>query len=113
MEAFRSHPRIGEHHAGKATTATSAAWSAGEQRDVQSADDDVKRAIADGNRRYEECFGRIFIVCATGKPPAEILTILERRLSNDDETELKESAAEQEQIMQLRLKKWLSQREAE
>jgi len=112
MEAFRSHPRIGERQAEKATTATSAAWSAGEQRDVQSAEDDVKRAIADGNRRYEERFGRIFIVCATGKQPAEILAILQSRLRNDDETELKESAAEQEQILELRLKKWLSQQEA-
>ena len=112
IEAFRSHPRIGERHAEKATTAASAAWSASEQRDVQSAEDDVKRAIADGNRRYEERFGRIFIVCATGRQPTEILAILERRLGNDDETELKESAAEQKQIMQLRLKKWLSQQEA-
>jgi len=112
MEAFRSHPRIGERHAEKATTAASAAWSAGEQRDVQSAEGDVKRALAEGNRKYEERFGRIFIVCATGRQPTEILTILEQRLGNDDEAELKESAGEQEQILQLRLKKWLSQQEA-
>ncbi|MBS1801280.1 MAG: 2-oxo-4-hydroxy-4-carboxy-5-ureidoimidazoline decarboxylase [Acidobacteria bacterium] len=109
MEAFNSHPRIGERHAANATTATSAAWSAGEQHNVQSAVDEVKRAIADGNRRYEERFGRIFIVCATGKQPAEILATLNRRLANDDETELKESADEQEKILQLRLKKWLMQ----
>jgi OHCU decarboxylase len=112
MEAFRSHPRIGERHAERTTTAASAAWSAGEQRDVQLAEDDVKRALVDGNRKYEERFGRIFIVCAAGKKPAEILAILERRLGNDDAMELKESADEQEQILQLRLKKWLSQQEA-
>jgi OHCU decarboxylase len=109
MEAFRSHPRIGERHAEKATTATSAAWSAGEQRDVQQGDDAIKQAIADGNLRYEERFGRIFIVCATGRQPSEILAILNRRLNNNDEAELKESANEQEKILQLRLKKWLMQ----
>ena len=109
MEAFRSHPRIGERHAEKATTEVSAAWSAAEQRDVQDANDEIKQAIADGNKRYEERFGRIFIVCATGKQPIEILTVLNRRLGNSDETELKESAGEQEKILQLRLRKWLIQ----
>ncbi|MBS1822562.1 MAG: 2-oxo-4-hydroxy-4-carboxy-5-ureidoimidazoline decarboxylase [Acidobacteria bacterium] len=109
MEAFRSHPRIGERHAEKATTAVSAEWSEGEQHDVQNAEEAIKQAIADGNRLYEERFGRIYIVCATGKRPAEILEILSRRLRNDDETELQESASEQEKILQLRLKKWLKQ----
>jgi OHCU decarboxylase len=109
MEAFRSHPRIGEHHAEKTTTSTSAAWSEGEQRGVQYAEDKIKRAIADGNKQYEERFGRIFIVCATGKQPAEILAILNRRLDNNNEFELKESVAEQEKILQLRIRKWLSQ----
>ena len=57
---------------------------------------------------YEERFGRIFIVCASGKQPAEMLQILERRLSNDPAEELLESAAQQQQIMQLRLRKWLA-----
>lgn len=109
MEAFRSHPRIGERHAEKATTAASAAWSASEQHQVQSTDEGFKQAIVNGNKRYEERFGRIFIVCATGKQPAEILEILDRRLGNDDKTELRESACEQEKILQLRLKKWLKQ----
>lgn len=107
MEAFRSHPRIGERHAERNTTATSAAWSAAEQKNVQEADIAVRRAIEQGNGRYEERFGRIFIVCASGKQPAEILAILERRLANDDQAELRESANQQAQILQLRLRKWL------
>ncbi|MDE1177954.1 MAG: 2-oxo-4-hydroxy-4-carboxy-5-ureidoimidazoline decarboxylase [Edaphobacter sp.] len=106
-EAFRSHPRIGERHADRATTAASAKWSEGEQRGVAESEDAVKRAIAEGNRRYEERFGRIFIVCATGKKPEEILSILERRLANNEAMEMRESAAQQEEIMQLRLAKWL------
>jgi 2-oxo-4-hydroxy-4-carboxy-5-ureidoimidazoline decarboxylase len=61
-----------------------------------------------GHRVYEERFGRIFIVCASQKQPAELLSILERRLNNDPAEELLESAAQQQQIMQLRLRKWLA-----
>lgn len=111
IEAFRSHPRIGEHHAERATTETSAAWSTTEQQAVRKADDAIRHAIAEGNRRYETRFGRIFIICASGRTPSEILKDLDRRLMNDDETEMKESAAQQEQILQLRLKKWLSPEE--
>jgi 2-oxo-4-hydroxy-4-carboxy-5-ureidoimidazoline decarboxylase len=112
MEAFRSHPRIGERHAEKATTAASAAWSAAEQKNVQGAGAEVRREIEEGNRIYEERFHRIFIVCASGRQPEKILAILKQRLKNDDATELLESAAQQAQILQLRLRKWLGQQEA-
>lgn len=108
LEAFRSHPRIGERQAEKSTQ-VSAAWSVAEQKNVQDATAVARQAIEEGNRRYEERFGRIFIVCAAGKQPSEILEILERRLDNDNDTELKESAAQQGQILELRLRKWLSQ----
>jgi OHCU decarboxylase len=111
VEAFRSHPRIGERHAEIETTAASKAWSAGEQTAVHKADAEIRRAIAEGNRRYEERFGRIFLVCASGKQPSEILGILQRRLANDDDTEMQESGAEQEQILQLRLRRWLGDQE--
>jgi OHCU decarboxylase len=107
IEAFRSHPRIGESPAAHAS-AQSAAWSSKEQSKVSAADDEVKLALGEGNRAYEQRFGRIFIVCATGKSFAEILEILNRRMSNDDKTELHEAAAQQRQIAQLRLKKWLN-----
>ena len=71
--------------------------------------DAVKTALAEANRKYENRFGHIFIVCATGKSGAEILAILRRRLENDKETELREAAEQQRQITQIRLKKWLSQ----
>ncbi len=107
MEAFRSHPRIGERHAERSTTAASAKWSSGEQRNVSESNDEVKQAIAEGNRAYEDRFGRIFIICASGKKPEEMLAALKQRLTNDDAAELQESAAQQEEIMQLRLHKWL------
>jgi 2-oxo-4-hydroxy-4-carboxy-5-ureidoimidazoline decarboxylase len=107
LEAFRSHPRIGERHAEKKTTAASAAWSRSEQSQMNDADAAILLRMREGHREYEERFGRIFIVCASGKQPAEMLRILEHRLTNDPAQELLESAAQQQQIMQLRLRKWL------
>jgi 2-oxo-4-hydroxy-4-carboxy-5-ureidoimidazoline decarboxylase len=107
LEAFRSHPRIGEKHAENKTTAASAAWSRSEQSQMNEADAAILLRMREGHREYEERFGRIFIVCASGKQPAEMLRILEHRLTNDPAQELLESAAQQQQIMQLRLRKWL------
>jgi OHCU decarboxylase len=107
LEAFRSHPRIGESQAPKAVLPQSAAWSEQEQRGAADVGDSVKSALAEGNRDYERRFSRIFIVCATGKSPEEILKILQRRLENDERTELHEAAEQQRQITQLRLRKWL------
>jgi 2-oxo-4-hydroxy-4-carboxy-5-ureidoimidazoline decarboxylase len=109
LEAFRSHPRIGEKHAQTKTTDASAAWSRSEQGQMKEADAAILLRMREGHRVYEERFGRIFIVCASGKQPAEILCILERRLTNEPAEELLESAAQQQQIMQLRLRKWLTE----
>jgi len=106
-EAFRSHPKIGESSAEQPEPARTAVWSATEQRGVATAAAEIKIALAEANREYERRFGRIFIVCATGKTGPEILEILERRLQNDDRTELYEAAEEQRQIARLRLEKWL------
>jgi 2-oxo-4-hydroxy-4-carboxy-5-ureidoimidazoline decarboxylase len=107
LEAFRSHPRIGESQAPKAALQRSVAWSAQEQQNVASADDSKRTALAEGNREYERRFSHIFIVCATGQSPAEILEILQRRMKNEEHTELQEASEQQRQITQIRLKKWL------
>ena len=106
QEAFDSHPRIGERHA-QAATAASLQSSAQEQSIAISADDAAKAALVEGNKRYEEKFGRIFLVRASGRSAAEILAILESRMANDDATELREAAEQQRQITELRLRRWL------
>jgi len=108
MEAFQSHPQIGESHGPPAASQQSTAWSRMEQQQVALAEEEVKLALAEGNRTYEKRFHRIFILCACGKSANEILEILRRRLQNDDKTELHEAAEQQRQITQIRLKKWLS-----
>ena len=109
LEAFASHPRIGQKHA-VAATAKSLAWSEGEQS-AASPDEVAKAALAEANRAYEERFHRIFIVCATGKTATQMLAILNQRMQNDPEAELLEAAEQQRQITQLRLRKWLEQEE--
>ena len=104
--AFDSHPRIGEQKA-KAATEESLKWSEGEQSAAQLTEN-TQAALALANQQYEKKFGRIFIVCATGKSAEQILTILQTRLSNDPATEQREAAEQQRQITQLRLRKWLA-----
>jgi 2-oxo-4-hydroxy-4-carboxy-5-ureidoimidazoline decarboxylase len=65
-------------------------------------------ALAEANQEYERRFGRVFIVCATGKSAPEMLEILRHRLRNDDAAEFREAAEEQRKITNIRLKKWLS-----
>jgi 2-oxo-4-hydroxy-4-carboxy-5-ureidoimidazoline decarboxylase len=105
QQAFDSHPLIGEHEAREAT-GRSLDWSAAEQ---STANPDVatKVDLSAANREYEAKFGRIFIICATGKTSAEMLSILHERLGNDARAELREAAEQQRQITQLRLRKWL------
>ena len=109
MEAFAHHPRIGRSVAPSNAPARSAQWSSKEQQKVGAAADNLLATLAEGNRAYEQRFNRIFIVCAAGKSAQTILDILQRRLRNDEQTELQESAEEQRQITTLRLKKWISE----
>lgn len=112
QEAFDSHPRIGERHAQAPASATSLHWSAAEQSVAQLSDDAAKAMLEQGNQAYEAKFGRIFIVCATGKTSQEILAILTHRLHNTAEMELHEAAEQQRQITHIRLQKWLAAEEA-
>jgi len=107
MEAFASHPRIGERHAAGAATARSMAWSGEEQRAAALNGDATKHALREANGQYERRFGRIFLICARGRTSEEILSNLEARMANDDETELLEAAEQQRQITAMRLQRWM------
>ena len=79
------------------------ALSTREQAGVDGAPDDVLDALAEGNRRYEETFGYIFIVCASGRSAEEMLAMLTARLGNDPAREIRVAAGEQAKITALRL----------
>jgi len=96
-EAFSHHPRI--------ESARAENWSSGEQAGIESASAPVQSALAEVNRAYEERFGHIYLVCATGMSAEELLALARKRLSNEPEAELAVAAEEQRRITQLRLKK--------
>ena len=102
-EAFSHHPKIGDRASLAARFPRTADLSAEEQRGVSRAAADTLDALAQGNRAYEEKFGYIFIVCATGKTAEEMLELLRTRLRNDAATELLIAAEEQARITELRL----------
>jgi OHCU decarboxylase len=106
-EAFRSHPRIGERNAPGVITSQSAAWARQEQAGIHAEDAAVFAELAKRNAEYEAQFGRVFLVCATGKSAAEMLETLKTRLNNDAEAEWREAALQQAQITHLRLRRWL------
>lgn len=109
LEAFEGHPKIGDLNSLKAKYANTKALASGEQAGAASASDAVLQALAEGNAAYEKRFGFIFIVCASGKSAEEMLQLLQQRLSNDLETELKIAAGEQAKITRLRLHKMLDE----
>ncbi|HNA97392.1 MAG TPA: 2-oxo-4-hydroxy-4-carboxy-5-ureidoimidazoline decarboxylase, partial [Chitinophagaceae bacterium] len=74
---------------------------------VNTATDVILNALAEGNRLYEEKFGYIFIVCASGKSAEEMLGMLNERLKNNPEDEIRIAADEQNKITLLRLEKLL------
>ncbi len=111
IEAFSHHPKIGDVASLRAKFATTANWASGEQSAVQSASEDVLRRLAEGNDLYERRFGYIFIVCATGKTADEMLALLEARIRNRSDEELRVAAGEQAKITRIRLGK-LFQEEA-
>jgi 2-oxo-4-hydroxy-4-carboxy-5-ureidoimidazoline decarboxylase len=107
LEAFAHHPRIGDMATLRAKFASTAAWAGEEQKGAAAAGEETLAALAAGNRAYEERFGYIFIVCATGKSAEEMLALLRARLPNPPEREQKIAAEEQRKITRLRLAKLL------
>lgn len=106
-EAFEHHPKIGDMDSLRKKFSGDQ-WAAGEQAAVERSSEDVLQQLADYNKEYEEKFGYIFIVCATGKSAEEMLALLMQRLNNDPGEEIEIAAAEQNKITQLRLQKLLN-----
>jgi 2-oxo-4-hydroxy-4-carboxy-5-ureidoimidazoline decarboxylase len=125
-QALSGHPRIGapesvgpasremDGPAGPAGPAMGApagpadreagAWSGREQAGVDRGDQELMRALAAGNQAYEQRFGHIYLVCATGRSGAELLALLQQRLGHDPAAEWRVVAAELEKINRIRLR---------
>ena len=104
-QALAAHPRIGERASGTSTEAT---WSRQEQASVAGADTDVQKALHDGNLAYEQRFGHVFLISASGRSALEMLTALRERLDNDPGTEEKVVTEELRKITRSRLERLLA-----
>jgi 2-oxo-4-hydroxy-4-carboxy-5-ureidoimidazoline decarboxylase len=102
--ALDGHPRIGANVKG-----THNASSAREQARVAGADDSVRAELAAKNREYDEKFGYVYLVCASGRSAEELLDILTDRLHNDPDTERRVMRSELAKINRLRLERLLSE----
>jgi 2-oxo-4-hydroxy-4-carboxy-5-ureidoimidazoline decarboxylase len=106
--ALAAHPRIGERAQGPGT---SAGWSRREQAGVD-AGEQTQAALLDGNRAYEDRFGRVFLICASGLSADQILAALRSRLQNDPATEDAVVAEELRKIALLRLRRVVAESDA-
>jgi 2-oxo-4-hydroxy-4-carboxy-5-ureidoimidazoline decarboxylase len=97
LEAFAHHPAIGAVGA--------RGFSAREQAQVAEASAATLQELETLNRRYRERFGFVFLVCATGKSADEMLALLQARIDNAADVELRIAAGEQAKITRLRLEK--------
>ena len=109
LEAFEGHPKIGDVSSLRAKYANTKELAGNEQGLVKEANDDVLEVLSQGNSDYEEKFGFIFIVCATGKSAKEMSDLLQARLPNNKKQELINAAEEQRKIFQLRINKALAE----
>jgi 2-oxo-4-hydroxy-4-carboxy-5-ureidoimidazoline decarboxylase len=101
-QALAAHARIGERRSGSSTEDR---WSRSEQAGALAVDTDVRTRLAEANRRYEQRFGRVFLIRAAGRSAEEMLAALEQRLGHDDATELDVVRRELADIVRLRLTK--------
>ncbi|SDP21347.1 2-oxo-4-hydroxy-4-carboxy-5-ureidoimidazoline decarboxylase [Klenkia soli] len=100
-QALAAHPRIGDRVSGDSAEASS---SRREQAAMSTAADDVRVALAQGNRDYEDRFDHVFLIRAAGRTPAEMLAELQRRLTHSPEQERPEVLEQLAQITELRVR---------
>lgn len=112
-EAFMHHPRIGERTSEVPQGSRAAAWSSREQAGAAGAAAGLRDALAAVNQAYEQRFGYIYIVCASGKSAEELLSLARQRLTNTPAAELRVAAEEQRKITRLRLQQLFAEPAAE
>jgi 5-hydroxyisourate hydrolase / 2-oxo-4-hydroxy-4-carboxy-5-ureidoimidazoline decarboxylase len=102
-ESFTHHPKIGD------VQSLTEKFAGKEQAGVAIATQETIAKLAQANADYENKFGFIFIVCATGKSANEMLQLLLDRLKNTVEEELHIAMGEQQKITIIRFKKLLTE----
>lgn len=101
LEAFTHHLKIGD------VKSLTEKFAGKEQESVAAASAELIEALAKANSDYENKFGFIFIVCATGKSAREMLRLLQDRIKNNRAEELNIAMGEQHKITVIRFKKMI------
>ena len=107
LEAFTHHPKIGNIESLRKKFHNTKSISENEQSGVNDAAESTLKDLAESNQLYEDKFGFIFIVCATGKSADEMLAMIKIRLNNNVNAEMLNASKEQNKITKLRLEKLL------
>jgi 2-oxo-4-hydroxy-4-carboxy-5-ureidoimidazoline decarboxylase len=97
LEAMTGHPRIGARVGGQSAT---------EQSGVA---DSSRAALIAGNAEYENRFGHVFLICATGLSGEAMLSALRERLNHTEHAERTVASAELRKITRLRVSKALAE----
>jgi len=106
VAGFESHARIGE--ARRVSGGEASDWSRGEQAAMGATDAATRAGLAEAQRAYERRFGWTYVVCATGRTPAEMWADARARLANEPHDEIAVAAGEERRIGRLRLEKLLA-----
>jgi 2-oxo-4-hydroxy-4-carboxy-5-ureidoimidazoline decarboxylase len=105
LQGLSAHPRIGQRAQGDSTEA---AWSRREQSTAASSGDDATRtALRAANEAYEDRFGHVFLIFASGRTQEEILASARERIGNDEPAEREIVTDELRKIALLRLERLL------
>jgi OHCU decarboxylase len=108
LEAFEAHPKIGDISSLREKYKNTKSWTEDEQSGVGQ-DEGTLLDLQNYNKKYEDKFGFIFIICATGKSALDMLQNLKTRIENSRDEELKNAALEQSKITKLRLEKIMNE----
>jgi len=105
--ALDNHPRIGEKKAQAHLSNQEQDFSNREQASISS-DEETQEALLAGNIAYEQKYGYIFLIKASGLNSQEVLQALRYRLMNDPDTEQRIVHQQLSEIALLRLMQELS-----
>jgi len=99
--ALAAHPRIGQRPTG---TGREASWSRREQSGMDTASTEIRAALAEANRAYEDRFGHVLLIFAAGLADGQLLAAARSRLGNDERTERRLVRANLARIAALRVR---------
>ncbi|MFF9350067.1 2-oxo-4-hydroxy-4-carboxy-5-ureidoimidazoline decarboxylase [Streptomyces sp. NPDC014734] len=101
-EAMTAHPPIGRPTPGDPT-------SSREQRGMADASEELRAELLELNLAYQERFGHVFLICATGATGEQMRDAVRSRIGNSPEREREHVRTELGRINRIRLARLLTE----